>query len=71
MFAKKHIPKRFQFGPVEGILCDTYGVNLDDNADLLHLLIQSKGGIHRLDVSNEGKVCVSGCFVYKVSKKRF
>ncbi|XP_066904483.1 PR domain zinc finger protein 10 isoform X2 [Halyomorpha halys] len=49
VFAKKEIPKRAQFGPMEGIIQRTPCINKHH----IELTIENNGGIEWLDVSNE------------------
>ncbi|RZF48224.1 hypothetical protein LSTR_LSTR006191 [Laodelphax striatellus] len=52
IFARKTIPNRTQFGPIEGVLLKCEDVWTDFSP--LELLVETENGdIHRLDVSNE------------------
>lgn len=49
VFARKLIPKRTQFGPLEGVLTDVL-----KSDDVLKLLVETEtGAMHRLDISDE------------------
>lgn len=59
VFARKMIPKRTQFGPLEGVLLDT-PLNLDANSNIdqdgLKFYLESDlGSMHKLDISDESK----------------
>lgn len=54
VFARKFIPKRTQFGPIEGVIENVS--NWENDSDELKLLIQSEDGtVKRLDISDESK----------------
>lgn len=56
VFARKTIPKRTQFGPIEGVLAKSGEVVVLQEAPTLKLTIESDSGEFRiLDVSNERK----------------
>lgn len=54
VFAKKAIPQRTQFGPLEGVLLLNEADNLKrEPTNSLLYLIETEGTIYRLDVSDE------------------
>lgn len=60
VFARKTIPKRTQFGPIEGVLVKSEDITIisleDCGASQLDLLIEMEDGeMRKLDVSNESK----------------
>lgn len=56
VFAKRTIPSRTQFGPMEGILIkDEEDRDNENEDDVLQLTVRTENGkFWRLDVSNEG-----------------
>lgn len=56
VFARKTIPSRTQFGPVEGVLIKQEGTICgNDDENVLQLTVETEKGIFfKLDVSNEG-----------------
>lgn len=56
VFAKKAIPSRTQFGPLEGVLLvnETGNLKREPTNSLLYL-IETEGSVYRLDVSDESK----------------
>lgn len=54
VFARKFIPKRTQFGPLEGKLVQTDTIKTEDNTLLFYLSID--GVVTALDTSDESKM---------------
>lgn len=66
VFARKTIPKRTQFGPVEGILMkERIGTAKDNSQETVELLLEVETGeFLKLDVSNEGKTNVFSLLLF-------
>lgn len=57
VFARKTIPKRVQFGPIEGILLKEGEISKEIDSDGVELLLEVETGqILKLDVSDERKL---------------
>lgn len=56
IFAKKAIPKRAQFGPVEGVVMKDPDSDVEFFNDLALILEGESGLMHKMDTSNEGTI---------------
>ena len=60
MFARKVLPKRTQFGPLEGNFVSLDVVKVED--DILQLFVENElGHLGRLDISDESKCSACSC----------
>ncbi|CAG9819415.1 unnamed protein product [Phaedon cochleariae] len=66
IFAKKNIPKRAQFGPLEGVLSLNDDTNSARNDEKLKFFVESEGVLYKIDVSDENSSNWMG-FVRKAS----